>query len=120
MDLRTLILVFEPIIIFLHFGSASETLCSDIPILSFNKENCFDKDAIQNVKLQNFGKNPGKALHGLTKFYLQEVGSLKEKRCLLISNVIKKSSKSEKTTKNYINHGQLQKQCPIWKHCFGV
>ena len=33
MDLRTLILVFEPIIIFLHLGSTSETLCSDIPIL---------------------------------------------------------------------------------------
>ena len=99
MDLRTLILVFEPIIIFLHFGSASETLCSDIPILSFNKENCFDKDAIQNVKLQNVGKNPGKALNGLTKFYLQEVGSLKEKRCLLISNVIENHRNQKKQPK---------------------
>ena len=99
MDLRTLILVFDSIIISLHFGSASETLCSDIPILSFNKENCFDKDAIQNVKLQNVGKNPGKALNGLTKFYLQEVGSLKEKRCLLISNVIENHRNQKKQPK---------------------
>ena len=88
MEIQTLILVFEPIVIFLHFGiAASETLCSEIPILSFNEENCLDKDAIQNVKLLNDGKNPGKALNGLAKFYLQELGSLKEKRCLLISNL---------------------------------
>ena len=80
-------MVFEPMIIFIHFGSASKTLCSEFPILSFNKENCCNKDTIQNIKFQNVGKNPGKALNGLAKFYLQEVGSLKEKRCLLIANL---------------------------------
>lgn len=84
------ILVFETIIIiFLHFGHAnesSERICIDGPIVSFNEENCSNRNSIQNVKLQSGKKSLGKYLNGLEKFFLQDVGSLKDRRCLLISN----------------------------------